>query len=66
MAGSHGKTAQLCLLDANLPIDAQLFVYVLYQIGLIFFSTNHQNYACWMMLFLLEVMSLPGENPILI
>ena len=64
MAGSHGKTAQFWinysyLMDMNLLMlhrdmkmnDTQLFAYVFYQISSIFFSTNHQNYARLMTLF---------------
>ena len=55
MAGFHGKTPQywvsyaylinmyLILYCAMKMNDTQLYVYVLYRISLIFFSTNHQN-----------------------
>ena len=46
--------------------DTQLLAYVLYQISSIFFSTNHQNYARWITLYSLELMSLPEENRILV
>ena len=46
--------------------DTQLFAYVLFKISSIFFSTNHQNYARWMTLYSLELISLPEENPVLI
>ena len=41
-------------------------MYVLYKISSILFSANHQNYAHWMTLYSLELMSLPEENPIFI
>ena len=43
--------------------DTQLFGYVLYEISSIFFSTDYQNCALWVLLYLLELMSLPEENP---
>ena len=44
--------------------DKQPFAYVLYQISSIFFSTNHQNYACLKPVFHLFVGI--DENPALI
>ena len=78
MAGSHEKKAKFwinfaCLMDMYLIFhhsvkmnDTQLFVYVLYQISSIFFSANHQDYAHCMTLHLLEMISLPEENLILL
>ena len=78
MAGSHGKTTQFWinyayLMDMYLILphamkmnDTQLFAYVLFKISSILFSTNHQNYARWMTLYSLELISLPEENPVLI
>ena len=70
MAGEHGKAAKIwviyiyyvnsyvmlhCAMKTN---DFTLFVYALFQLSSIYFSTNHHKYARWMILYALELLNI--------
>ena len=43
--------------------DINLYCYVLFEISALFFSTNHVNYARWMVLHALELLNLDFTHP---
>ena len=70
MAGEHGKAAKfwmiyiyyvniyLVLHRAMKTNDFTLFGYTLFQLSSIYFSTNHHNFARWMILYALELLNV--------
>ena len=70
MASEHGKAAKfwviyiynvntyLVLHRAMKTNDFTLFVYALSQLSSIYFSTNHHNYARWMIVYALELLNI--------
>ena len=73
--GLHGKTAQFWMQYCHLVElylilhravkinDINLHRYVLFEISALFFSTNHVNYAGWMVLHDLELFNLDFTHP---
>ena len=70
IAGEHGKAAKFWMIymyyvNTNLVLhcamktnDFTLFGYALSQLSSIYFSTNHHNYARWMILYALELLNI--------
>ena len=70
MSGARGKTAKFWMIYCHLvdlyllfhgamkTCDVDLFTYVLHDMSKIFFTTNHQNYAKWMIRYSLELLNL--------
>ena len=70
MAWEHGKTAKLWLINichintyrvlhrVMKTNDFTLFGYSLFQLSSIYCSTNHHNYARWMILYALELLNI--------